>query len=90
MIDGVSQIGQYQVVVVDRGTTDGLAPGHVLAIFQKGAVVKDRIGTAAAAEKEWADLQEAAKTNSTAGGRALETFANDLRAAKRSGRRILE
>jgi len=84
VIDGVSQIGQYQVVVVDRGTTDGLAPGHVLAIFQKGAVVKDRIGTAAAAEKEWADLQEAAKTNPTAGGRALETFANDLRAAKRS------
>lgn len=84
VIDGVSQIGQYQVVVLDRGTADGLVPGNVLAIFQKGEVVKDRVGTAVAAEKVWSDQQEAAKTNPTASGRALETFANNLRAVKRS------
>lgn len=84
VIDGVSQIGQYQVVVLDRGMEDGLMPGNVLAIYQKGKVVKDRVGTAVAAEKEWADRQMAAETNPTASGRALETMANNLRAVKRS------
>ncbi len=39
--DGVSVIGQYQVVVINRGVRDGLAPGNVLAIFGAGPVVKD-------------------------------------------------
>jgi LysM repeat protein len=39
--DGVSVIGQYQVVVINRGARDGLAPGNVLAIFGAGPVVKD-------------------------------------------------
>lgn len=84
VIDGVSQIGQYQVIVVDKGTEHGLAPGNVLAIFQKGEIVKDRVGTAVAADKVWADQQKAAETNPTAGGRALETIANNFRAAKHS------
>ncbi|MEM7465395.1 MAG: LysM domain-containing protein [Pseudomonadota bacterium] len=84
VIDGVSQIGQYQVVVLDRGIEDGLVPGNVLAIFQKGEVVKDRTGTAVAAEAEWNRLQQAEIDNPTASGRLLETFANDLRAVKRS------
>jgi hypothetical protein len=42
--DGASQIGQYQVVVVNRGARHGLAPGAVLAIDQKGAVVHDTFG----------------------------------------------
>ncbi len=41
VMDGVSQIGQHQVVVLNRGTRDGLVPGHVLAIDQAGATVKD-------------------------------------------------
>ncbi len=40
--DDATQIGQYQVVVVNRGEKHGLAPGAVLAIDQKGAVVHDR------------------------------------------------
>ena len=84
VIDGVSQIGQYQVVVLDRGQQDGLAPGHVLAIYQKGEVVEDRTGTAVVAEKAWDDQLKAAEEHPTASGRALETFANDLRAVKRS------
>ena len=39
--NGVSQIGQYMIVVLNRGETDGLAPGHVLAVMQKGAEVTD-------------------------------------------------
>ncbi len=42
VVDGVSMIGQYQVVVLNRGARDGLAPGDVLTVFQAGQVVKDR------------------------------------------------
>jgi hypothetical protein len=42
--DGAEQIGQYQVVVVNRGARHGLAPGAVLAVDQKGATVHDRYG----------------------------------------------
>ena len=39
--DGVNTIGQYQVVAINRGARDGLAPGNVLAVFQAGATVRD-------------------------------------------------
>jgi LysM repeat protein len=42
VMDGVSAIGQYQVVAINRGTKQGLETGHVLAIDQKGEVVDDR------------------------------------------------
>jgi hypothetical protein len=42
--DGAEQIGPTQVVVLNRGTTHGLAPGAVLAVDQQGAVVSDRFG----------------------------------------------
>jgi hypothetical protein len=42
VVDGVSQIGQYMVVVLNRGARDGLAPGNVLTVFQAGDVVEDR------------------------------------------------
>ena len=42
VFNGVSQIGQYMVVVLNRGERDGLAPGHVLAVMQKGAEVNDQ------------------------------------------------
>jgi len=32
VVDGVSQIGQYSIVVIDRGKADGLEIGHVLEI----------------------------------------------------------
>ena len=41
VLDGVSQIGQYQVVVLNLGSRDGIQPGHVLAAHQRGAVVDD-------------------------------------------------
>jgi LysM repeat protein len=39
--DGVTVIGQYQVVVVNRGARDGLAPGNVLGVFDTGPIVSD-------------------------------------------------
>jgi LysM repeat protein len=39
--DGVSVIGQYEVVVVNRGARDGLAPGNVLGVFDTGPIVHD-------------------------------------------------
>ncbi|HEY0748758.1 MAG TPA: LysM peptidoglycan-binding domain-containing protein [Steroidobacteraceae bacterium] len=39
--DGVTVIGQYEVVVVNRGARDGLAPGNVLGVFDTGPVVRD-------------------------------------------------
>jgi hypothetical protein len=44
VVGGVTQIGQYQVVVLNRGTRDGLAAGDVLTVFRTGETVKDRFG----------------------------------------------
>jgi len=42
VIDGVSLVGQYQIVTLNRGGKDGLEPGHVLAVYQAGRVERDR------------------------------------------------
>jgi LysM repeat protein len=42
--DDATQIGQYQVVVLNRGTRHGLAPGAVLAVDQRGELVHDQFG----------------------------------------------
>src|SRR5512138_2317579 len=34
--------GQYQVVALNRGARHGLEPGHILAVSQRGAAVRDR------------------------------------------------
>jgi len=39
--DGVTVIGQYEVVVINRGGRDGLAPGNVLAVYSRGETVRD-------------------------------------------------
>jgi len=41
--DGVSEIGQYQVVVINRGARDGLAAGNVLAVYDVGATIDDTV-----------------------------------------------
>ena len=43
VMEGVTQIGQHQVVVINKGKRDGVEVGHVLAIYQQGAVVKDTV-----------------------------------------------
>jgi LysM repeat protein len=42
VVDGVSLIGQYQVIVLNRGARNGLAPGDVLTVFQAGDEITDR------------------------------------------------
>ena len=39
--DGVSQIGQYNIVTINRGASHGLEPGHVLDILQAGERATD-------------------------------------------------
>ncbi len=41
VIGGVSQIGKFNVVVIDKGAKDGLLPGHELEILQQGKIVRD-------------------------------------------------
>ena len=40
---GVTQIGQFDVVTLNRGQRDGLAEGNVLAIYKVGETVRDRV-----------------------------------------------
>jgi hypothetical protein len=37
---GSGNSGRYQTVVINRGAKDGLEPGHVLAVYRAGKVVK--------------------------------------------------
>ena len=40
---GVSQIGQMDVVVLNKGARDELEEGHVLAIYKTGELVRDQV-----------------------------------------------
>ncbi|MDP1679921.1 MAG: LysM peptidoglycan-binding domain-containing protein [Candidatus Nitrotoga sp.] len=39
---GVSQAGQHSIVTLNKGLRDGLENGHVLALYRKGDVVKEK------------------------------------------------
>ncbi len=41
VLDGVTEIGQYNIVVIDKGTKDGLKTGHTLVIYHLGRTVSD-------------------------------------------------
>ena len=41
VLGGVSQIGLYNVVIIDKGTKDSILTGHELAIYQKGNSIND-------------------------------------------------
>ncbi len=40
-VDDYSVVGQYQVVAINRGTREGMEPGHVLAVHEAGGTVRD-------------------------------------------------
>lgn len=40
---GVTQIGQYDVVAINRGERDGLQPGNVMAVLKSGNMVRDPV-----------------------------------------------
>jgi hypothetical protein len=43
VMDGVTQIGQFSVVALDRGRFDGVERGHVFEIWQKGESIRDTV-----------------------------------------------
>ena len=40
---GVSQIGQFDVVAINRGEREGLKPGNVMAVLKSGNLVRDPV-----------------------------------------------
>ncbi|WP_313520376.1 LysM peptidoglycan-binding domain-containing protein [Pseudomonas sp.] len=40
---GVNQIGQFDVVTINKGRRDGLTEGNVLSVFKTGETVRDRV-----------------------------------------------
>lgn len=43
VLNGVSQIGQFDVVVLNRGTRDRIEPGHVFEAFVGGTKQRDQV-----------------------------------------------
>lgn len=41
VVDGVSQIGQFSIVAINRGSAQGLEVGDVLAVYKAGETVRD-------------------------------------------------
>lgn len=47
VVDGVSQIGQWNIVIIDRGAADGIETGTVLEVRQSGVFQRDIISPSA-------------------------------------------
>lgn len=41
--DGITRVTQFQIAVINIGTSDGLKTGNILSVFQQGDVVRDPI-----------------------------------------------
>jgi len=50
VLDGVSKIGQYQAVVLNRGSREGLRPGHLMDVYHGGEEARDRVMSGA---RDW-------------------------------------
>lgn len=50
VLDGVSQIGQYDIVVLDRGARDGVDLGMVFGVYRGGIEARDQVKRN---RKEW-------------------------------------
>jgi len=84
VIDGVSQIGQYQVVVLDMGSKQGIEVGNVLGVYQSGKMVKDYIATKSREKKEDAERLKFEYEDTSTVDRAVSNVANDIRDTKRA------
>lgn len=51
---GVSEVGQYQIVTLNRGGRDGLEVGHVLASFRRGQLVNASGRSTPVSDSRWA------------------------------------
>ncbi len=45
VLDGVTQIGQYQVIVINRGKRENVDVGTVFAVEQTGELIRDQVST---------------------------------------------
>ena len=54
VLNGVSQIGQFDVVVVNKGTKDGVARGDVFEVYQGGGKARDQV-LAGISDFNWRD-----------------------------------
>jgi hypothetical protein len=43
VVNGLAQIGQYQVVVIDKGRRDAIESGHIFGVYSGGGMVKDKV-----------------------------------------------
>ena len=84
VFDGVSEIGQYQIVVLDLGTADGMETGNVLGVYQSGKVVNDYVATKAREKEEDARRIVFENEDTSAVDRGLSAIANDIRDTKRA------
>jgi hypothetical protein len=55
VLNGVTQIGQFNVVVVDRGAEDGLQAGDVLTINHRGTVIRNQV---TGGQRKWVVLPD--------------------------------
>jgi hypothetical protein len=58
VVDATQLIGQYYIVVINRGARDGIETGHVLSVFREGEVVRDRFADGGKAFAEKVQLPE--------------------------------
>ncbi len=72
VLDGVTQVGQYQVVVLNLGEREGIEVGHVMAVYQRGIKVKDPYAVAEVRE----DLNTVKATDPDQQGGAAGLFAS--------------
>lgn len=84
VIDGVSEIGNYQVVVVSAGTSNGLEKGNVLAVYQTGQMVRDTVAAEMRAESTKAERLKFKYEDVSPVDSLLSNIANDIRDNKRA------
>ena len=84
VIDGVSQIGQSQVVVLDMGSKQGMEVGNVLGVYQSGKIVKDAISSKTNEIKEDAKRLKFEYEDVSPVDSAMSAIANDIRDTKRA------
>ena len=58
MVDGVTQIGENDIVVLNLGSRDGMEDGMVLGIFQTGKRVEDLWAEPDRLQRVFVDLPE--------------------------------
>jgi hypothetical protein len=78
VVDGISRIGQFNMVIINRGTDHGLTEGNVLAVWRKGNTVNDNINN-----RRGQDYSSRSKSSLTGRNVTLpDTFAGNLMVIK--------